>query len=81
MRLENFMKFSNGKKRPKENGNNPVYGGNGVLGYTNFYNAEKNNIIIGRVGAYCGCVYKCDSKCWISDNAILGKVNKKYESE
>ena len=76
MKLKKYINFSNGKKRPKESGNIPIYGGNGILGYTNKNNTDKNNIIIGRVGAYCGCVYKCDDECWISDNAILGKVKE-----
>src|SRR5574344_1563267 len=59
----------NGKKRPKNNGIYPVYGGNGIMNHTDKYNAE-NSIIIGRVGAYCGNVYKYDGKCWVSDNAI-----------
>ena len=74
MKLGEYIKFKNGKKKPKEIGKIPVYGGNGVLGYTNKVNTEKNNLIIGRVGAYCGCVYKSDDECWVSDNAILGQV-------
>lgn len=70
-KLQNYIKFKNGKKRPKEIGPYSVFGGNGILGYTNDYNAEKC-IIIGRVGAYCGCVYRSNDKCWISDNAICG---------
>ena len=62
-----FMK--NGKKRPIGNGTFPVYGGNGIMDYTDNFNSERT-IIVGRVGAYCGCVYKCDDKCWVSDNAI-----------
>ena len=61
--------MKNGKKRPRSNGVFPVYGGNGIMDYSDSYNAE-NAIIVGRVGAYCGCVYKCDGKCWVSDNAI-----------
>lgn len=78
-KLGEIVKFSNGKKRPTELGKIPVFGGNGILGYTNKYNSDQNSIIIGRVGAYCGCVYKSDKECWISDNAILGKVNKKND--
>lgn len=79
MKLEKAIKFKNGKKKTSISGNIPVYGGNGILGYTDIYNAEKDNIIIGRVGAYCGCVYKNDSKCWISDNAIVGNVKEGYD--
>ena len=79
MKLESAIKFKNGKKRNSQTGNIPVYGGNGILGYTSDYNAEKDNIIIGRVGAYCGCVYKNDNQCWVSDNAIVGNVKDGYD--
>ena len=39
------------------------------MDYSNDYNSEKV-VIVGRVGAYCGCVYRCEEKCWVSDNAI-----------
>jgi len=67
--LNGVIQFKNGKKRPATEGNFPVYGGNGILGYAVNSNYE-NCIIIGRVGAYCGSVYLEDSRCWVSDNAI-----------
>ena len=70
--FQNLIEFSNGKKRPEAIGNIPVYGGNGILAYTNQSNAE-NSVIIGRVGAYCGNTFLCPEKCWISDNAIQAK--------
>lgn len=73
-KLGDVVDMRNGKKRPKEAGKFPVYGGNGILDYTNQYNAE-NVIVVGRVGAYCGSVYRCKQKCWVSDNAIC--VNSK----
>lgn len=70
--VEQIVAFSNGKKRPNEEGNIPVYGGNGVLAYTNKFNSQ-NCIIIGRVGAYCGNVSYSPKECWVSDNAIEAK--------
>jgi type I restriction enzyme S subunit len=67
--MSEYANFSNGKKRPSAEGEYPVYGGNGILGYTNDYNME-NGIIIGRVGVYCGSVFLEKGKCWVSDNAI-----------
>ena len=67
-----LISFSNGKKRPDDEGNIPVYGGNGILAYTNVSN-NSNCIIIGRVGAYCGSLYYSSQPCWISDNAISAK--------
>lgn len=70
--LSELMSFGNGKSRPKTDGTIPVYGGNGVLSYTDQYNIE-NAILIGRVGAYCGSVYLEQGICWVSDNAIFAK--------
>lgn len=64
-----IIEFSNGKSRPEEKGQIPVYGGNGIMSYTNKSNAS-NCVAIGRVGAYCGSTYLCETDCWISDNAI-----------
>ncbi len=72
--LKDLMILKNGKKRPNGNGEFPVYGGNGIMDYTNQYNAE-NNIIVGRVGAYCGNVFFNNQKCWVSDNAISVQPN------
>lgn len=71
VRLGNVCKFQNGKKRPKESGKYPVFGGNGILDYTNQFNSNVG-VIVGRVGAYCGSVFLSKEKCWVSDNAILG---------
>lgn len=71
-KLSELMSFGNGKSRPKTDGTIPVYGGNGVLSYTDQYNIE-NAILIGRVGAYCGSVYLEQGICWVSDNAIFAK--------
>ena len=70
--LGDLVLFSNGKARPKSAGIVPVYGGNGILTYTSVANAV-NCVIIGRVGAYCGNVFYCAGKCWVSDNAIQAK--------
>ena len=70
--LGNFINFGNGKSRPSTLGGIPVYGGNGILSYTDKSNAE-NVVIIGRVGAYCGSVFIEQKPCWISDNAIVAK--------
>ena len=71
-KLGELMTFGNGKSRPKTDGPIPVYGGNGVLSYTDHHNIE-NAVLIGRVGAYCGSVYLEQGICWVSDNAIFAK--------
>ena len=78
-KLSELISFGNGKSRPKTDGTIPVYGGNGVLSYTDQHNIE-NAILIGRVGAYCGSVYLEQGICWVSDNAIYAKSKvSKYE--
>ena len=76
MLLKEIIDFKNGKKKPSSEGSVPIYGGNGILGYTDQNNQDEESLIIGRVGAYCGCVYSHYGKCWISDNAIVGKVKE-----
>ena len=62
-----------------EDGEIEVYGGNGVMGYTDKYNSDGKVIIIGRVGAKCGVVYLVDKKIWISDNALQSRTYQNYE--
>lgn len=69
VKLDEVILFKNGKKRPIGTGKFPVYGGNGILGYADSPN-NRNCVIVGRVGAYCGSVYYEDGDCWVSDNAI-----------
>jgi type I restriction enzyme S subunit len=49
----------------------PVYGGNGINGYHDKANLEKETIVIGRVGYYCGCIHLTASKAWVTDNAFV----------
>ena len=79
-KLSEITIMRNGKKRPKNKGVYPVYGGNGIMDYADCFNAE-NTIIVGRVGAYCGNVYQCKSKCWVSDNAISVSPNELADSD
>lgn len=71
-KLGDVCKFQNGKKPSfSERGIFPVYGGNGAYGFSDLSNAEPRNIVIGRVGAYCGSLYYLTMPSWITDNAIL----------
>ena len=67
--LSKYVEFKNGKKRPTSKGFIPVYGGNGILDYTNTANMQ-SGVVIGRVGVYCGSVFLVREECWVSDNAI-----------
>ena len=81
--LGDVASFHNGKKRPDSiiNGNIPIYGGNGILGYADKSNYEGVTIIVGRVGAYCGSLYIERNPVWISDNALVAKpISKEHSS-
>lgn len=78
--LGNVFKFSSGKSRPQNTSKNktemniyPVYGGNGILGYSSENLFQEQKLIIGRVGEYCGCVEITKNNSWISDNALYSK--------
>ncbi len=72
--LADVLDLKNGKSRPKNIGQYPVYGGNGILGYADDFNVDGETVIIGRVGAYCGATYYENRPCWISDNALYAKA-------
>lgn len=57
----------------------PVYGGGERIGYTNNYNVGQNAILVGRVGARCGCVTKVLDKAWATDNALVITTTSNYE--
>ena len=78
--ISDIANLKNGKKRPSESGPIPVFGGNGIMDYVNSFNGE-DTIVIGRVGAYCGCVYLSKGKCWVSDNAIAAKAKEDNDNE
>lgn len=82
-KLGDVSNFSSGKSRPNntEGGFFPIYGGNGILGFTNQFNSSGTSIIIGRVGAYCGSLYLEYRAIWITDNALSVKsINENYTS-
>ena len=77
-KIKQCFKFKNGKGfsgelREKADSDYcyPVYGGNGIIGYCNNPLFDKPTIIVGRVGEYCGNVFKTQEKSWVTDNAML----------
>ena len=84
VRLENIFRITSGKARPeilKKSPSEPyifpVFGGNGIIGYSNEFLIEYPTIILGRVGEYCGSAHISQGKCWVSDNALYANYFKK----
>ncbi len=79
-----FRRFSSGKNLTSEKispeGEYPVYGGNGLRGYTAEYNFEGECIIIGRQGAKCGNIHYFNGKGYMTDHAIVGVSKKEHDS-
>jgi type I restriction enzyme S subunit len=73
-KLASLIKLKSGEFLPAvamaEGGEYPVLGGNGINGHHNAYLFEERQIVIGRVGAYCGCVHISPPKSWVTDNAL-----------
>ncbi|MCA3296585.1 MAG: restriction endonuclease subunit S [Roseomonas sp.] len=78
--LGDIIKVSSGNglvgKDMAADGIYPVYGGNGVNGYHSEYMFEEPQIVIGRVGAYCGAVHVSAPKSWVTDNALYIRTYK-----
>ncbi len=54
-------------------GTYPVYGGNGLRGYTEAKTHSGTRILIGRQGALCGNVHLVDGEFWASEHAIVAE--------
>lgn len=62
-----------------EEGLYPVYGGNGLRGYTNTFTHDGNYILIGRQGALCGNINYVDGKNYISEHAIAVQTDENMQ--
>lgn len=75
--LGDVLKLSSGNglsaKEMDSSGPYPVYGGNGVSGHHSEYMFKEPQLVIGRVGAYCGVVHITQPYSWVTDNALYVK--------
>lgn len=54
-----------------DNGQYPVYGGNGLRGYYHRYSNDGDYILIGRQGALCGNINYASGKFWATEHAVV----------
>lgn len=69
-----LFEWTSGKPITPTFGNIPVFGSNGIIGYTNASKYE-NKIILGRVGAYCGSVMYYKNSFNATDNTLITTCN------
>lgn len=78
---EEFQSGKNIKAKDiKENGTYPVYGGNGLRGYSDTYNHDGIYALIGRQGALCGNMNISYGKAYFTEHAIAVRANKSSET-
>lgn len=70
-----YIEIKSGDPISKDNinskGSVPIFGGGEIIGFTTESNIPAQTIIIGRVGARCGCVRLTDIEAWATDNALV----------
>ena len=55
----------------RDRGPYPVFGGNGIRGYTSGFTHEGVHLLIGRQGALCGNVHVARGRFWASEHAVV----------
>ena len=86
LRLGQILNIESGKgltAKQMRPGEIPVFGGNGITGYHDESLIEKETVVIGRVGFYCGSVHITPKNAWITDNAFITtypeeSINREY---
>ena len=77
-------RLSSGKgisaKNISEEGVFPVYGGNGIRGYTETFNFDGDCVIIGRQGAFCGNVRYFNGKAYMTEHAVVCCANENHNT-
>ena len=77
-------RLSSGKSIPANNiteeGVFPVYGGNGLRGYTDSCNFDGDCAIIGRQGAFCGNVRYFSGRAYMTEHAVVCCANENHNT-
>ena len=58
-------------------GDFPVFGGNGLRGYSSSYTHDGEHVLIGRQGALCGNINYASGRFWASEHAVVVTTGEK----
>ena len=64
----------------EETGDYPVFGGNGLRGFTDAFTHDGHYVIIGRQGALCGNVNYGQGKFWASEHAVVATPTRSLDT-
>lgn len=59
-------------------GTYPVFGGNGIRGFTEKFTHHGTHILIGRQGALCGNIHTAEGRFWASEHAVVVTVSAEH---
>lgn len=74
-KYSDLFKWNSGKPYTKQGSIYPVFGSNGIIGYSDNF-IFSNKIILGRVGAYCGSVNYYEGNFFATDNTLVTECDE-----
>jgi type I restriction enzyme S subunit len=81
-RLKTICRMKSGDgitaERIEAAGTYPVYGGNGLRGYSEDFTHSGEYVLIGRQGALCGNVHVATGKFWASEHAVVASLDARH---
>jgi type I restriction enzyme S subunit len=60
-------------------GTYPVYGGNGIRGYSEDFTHSGDYVLVGRQGALCGNVHVATGEFWASEHAVVASPDALHD--
>jgi type I restriction enzyme S subunit len=83
-RIKDIVALNSGDSITSESitlsGNYPVFGGNGLRGFTTSYTHDGYYVLIGRQGALCGNINYAEGKFWASEHAVVASTLTKHDT-